>query len=282
MQKAEKVQRAHKTFNELTFTDDYMFRAVLRENIEICRGLIELILNIEVDHLDFKGDDYAVSAGTDTRSIRLDVYLKDDKGTVYDIEMENWNKPELPKRTRYYQSMLDVNHFDPSISFPDLPESYILFICTTDPFNEGLCKYEFTDMCRQVPMKELGTGATKVFINAKGRRADINREMQDFLDYLCDNNPRNDFTKDIETTIAHVKRNEDKRSEYMFFELSMMDARREAMIEGRAEGRAEGEISRGYKDVEQLVMSGLADEVRACEVLGVEINDYREYIASKS
>ena len=279
------MQKARKSFNELTFTDDYMFRAVLRENIDICKGLIELILNVEVDHLEFKGDDFTLAAGTDARSVRLDVYLKDDKGTAYDIEMENWNKSELPRRTRYYQSMLDVNHLDPNRTFPDLPDSYILFICTNDPFEERLCKYEFTDMCRQLPMKELGTGATKVFLNAKGDRRDLPQEMQDFLDYLCDNIPRNDFTKDIETTIAHVKKSEDKRSEYMFFELSMMDARREGMIEGRAEGHsqglAEGRAERGFEAVDRIVDSGLADEVKACEILEVALEDYKKYKAAK-
>ena len=250
-----------------------MFRAVLRENIDICRGLIELILNIEVDHLEFKGDDFTLSAGTDARSIRLDVYLKDDAGTVYDIEMENWTKPELPKRTRYYQSMLDVNHLDPNTAFPDLPDSYILFICSSDPFEDGLSKYEFTDMCRQIPMKELGTGATKVFINAKGSRKDLSQEMQDFLDYLCDNNPRNELTKDIEATIAYVRKSDDKRSEYMFFELSMMDARREGINEGRAEAKLD--------DVGKLVASGLADEEKACEVLGVSFEEYKKYKDSK-
>ena len=68
----------------------------------------------------------------------------------------------------------------------------------------------------------------------------------------------------------------------MTLEDSLKVERKEWLAEGRAEGLAEGEINRGYKSVEQLVASGLADEVKACEVLGVEINDYREYIASKN
>lgn len=33
----------------------------------------------------------------DTRSIRLDVYVKDEKETVYDIEMQTTNTKELQK-----------------------------------------------------------------------------------------------------------------------------------------------------------------------------------------
>ena len=41
-------------------------------------------------------------------SVRLDVYVKDDKETVYDIEMQVSDTKELPKRSRYYQGMIDL------------------------------------------------------------------------------------------------------------------------------------------------------------------------------
>lgn len=34
------------------------------------------------------------------------------KGTIYDIEMQVTDTKELPKRTRYYQSMLDLQMID--------------------------------------------------------------------------------------------------------------------------------------------------------------------------
>lgn len=68
----------------------------------------------------------------------------------------------------------------------------------------------------------------------------------------------------------------------MTLEDSLKVERKEWLAEGRAEGREEGEISRGYKSVEQLVASGLADEEKACEVLGVELSDYQEYITNKN
>ena len=45
----------------------------------------------------------------DGKGIRLDVYINDDKGTVYNVEMERGKhkKSILPKRSRYYQGRIN-------------------------------------------------------------------------------------------------------------------------------------------------------------------------------
>ncbi|MBD9202343.1 MAG: hypothetical protein EGQ18_04425 [Eubacterium ventriosum] len=37
-----------------------------------------------------------------SKSIRLDIYVEDDKNTVFNLEMQTTNCEELPKRSRYY------------------------------------------------------------------------------------------------------------------------------------------------------------------------------------
>lgn len=54
----------------------------------------------------------SIRPDADAKSVRLDVYVSDDKGTVYDIEMQMTDTKELPKRTRYYQSMIDLQLID--------------------------------------------------------------------------------------------------------------------------------------------------------------------------
>ena len=39
--------------------------------------------------------------------VRLDVYLNDENGTHYDIEMQTTNQKDIEKRIRYYQSTID-------------------------------------------------------------------------------------------------------------------------------------------------------------------------------
>ena len=203
-------------------------------------------------------------------------------GPVLLYKMQNRRKDEMPKRTRFYQSMIDIEHLDSGAGYDELPDSYIVFICTFDPYEAGLPKYEFRELCIERPDIELGAGIAKVFINAASRSKNVSGDMRAFLDYLCGKTANSELTRDIESNILQAKERGQWRREYMTLEDSLKVERKEWLAEGRAEGRAEGEINRGYKDVEKLVAEGTFDEKKACEVLGVEINDYREYIANKN
>lgn len=41
----------------------------------------------------------SIKPDMDARSVRLDVYVKDEKEVIYDIEMQITNTKELPKRS---------------------------------------------------------------------------------------------------------------------------------------------------------------------------------------
>lgn len=80
-----------------------MFGKVM-QNAELCKDLLQRILpDLEIDHIEYPEAQ---------KGIRPDVYIKDGKGTVYDIEMQAVDTKELPKRSRYYQSMLDMQLID--------------------------------------------------------------------------------------------------------------------------------------------------------------------------
>ena len=286
MNKDNNNMRYHKPYQELTFTDDFMFRKVLLNNQDLCKRLVELLLDVEADHIEYKDDNHSIETASDKKSVKLDVYLKDEDGTVFDLEMQNRRKDEMPKRTRFYQSMIDIEHLDSGAGYDELPDSYIVFICTFDPYESGLPKYEFRELCVESPDIELGAGIAKVFINAASRSKNVSDDMRAFLDYLCGETASSELTRDIESNILQAKERGQWRREYMTLEDSLKVERKAWLAEGRAEGLAEGlsegEANRGYKDVEKLVASGLADEVRACEVLGVDISEYRDYVASKN
>ena len=61
------------------------------------------------------------------------MYLK-DSDKVIDIECQTNLKPALGKRTRHYQSMIDIDNLMKGEKYDKLKESYILFICKDDPF----------------------------------------------------------------------------------------------------------------------------------------------------
>jgi len=79
----------------------------------------------------------SIDITADAKSVRLDVYLEDTEQSVYDVEMQTSISTELPKRSRYYQGMLDLNQIDKGAKYSELKRCYIVFICKEDPFDQG-------------------------------------------------------------------------------------------------------------------------------------------------
>ena len=85
-----------KPIEELTIMDDFMFSAVMRQE-KLCRPLLEYILKVKIRAIVYvKPQDTVDASAYDTKSIRLDVYVEDDKGTVYDIEVRRLTEAACP------------------------------------------------------------------------------------------------------------------------------------------------------------------------------------------
>ena len=162
----ENTNYNRKPVDELTFTDDGMFQAVLHDP-KICAELIEKLLHIKVNHVDYPNLEAQIAPYYSSKGVRLDVYLKDtDK--VIDVEMQSSPQEALGKRTRYYQSMVDIDSLLKGQDYTELKDSYILFICKTDPFEDNDKKhynlpcYTFRNSCCENPSVELDDKSLKV------------------------------------------------------------------------------------------------------------------------
>ncbi len=118
-----------KQWEELTIQDNFLFQKVM-QNQRICKYLIEKILGIRIEKITFPEGEKSIDNRYDSKSIRLDVYVHDENGHVYDIEMQctNGSEGELPKRTRYYQGMIDMDELKKGQYYTELKESFIIFI----------------------------------------------------------------------------------------------------------------------------------------------------------
>ena len=96
-----------KRFDELTLADRFIFFKVM-QNSELCKRLLEIILGVEIERIEYIEGEKTVEAGRDAKGIRFDVYVKDGTGTVYNIEMQAVYAAYLPKRSRYYHSMMNL------------------------------------------------------------------------------------------------------------------------------------------------------------------------------
>ena len=140
-----------KEFHELVFTDDFVFCKVLQNDEALCRELLELILGEKVRRITYLNNQQPIEITSDGKGIRLDVYLENEANTVYDIEMQSTPAKNLPKRSRYYQGMIDLNLIERGADYKELKKSYIIFICLKNPFGETLHKYTFENRCVELP-----------------------------------------------------------------------------------------------------------------------------------
>mgnify|MGYP000479519271 FL=1 len=64
-------------FEELTIADDFMFCKVM-QNEEICKELLEIILDVEIEKIVYHEDQKVFQETLDGKGIRLDVYVRDE------------------------------------------------------------------------------------------------------------------------------------------------------------------------------------------------------------
>lgn len=242
-----------KSYNELRFTDDFLFCKILESNEALCRELLELILKIRISRMVYTSKQKTIELTSDGRGIRLDVYVEDDTQTVYNIEMQTTTQKNLPKRSRYYQGMIDLNLIERGSDYKELKKSYVIFICLTDPFGKGLHIYTFENQCKELLGLSLGDETTKVFINAAGIADDVSADMKAFLDYLTGKSVNNDFVNRIEKEVSKARTHEEWRLEYM----TLLQRDRQNREEGRIEGRAEGIVAGQLQQLNSLLEKGI-------------------------
>ena len=259
-----------KPWEELTIRDDYMFKLVMKRR-RICKKMLEATLRIRIAKIRYLETEKAIAAPYRSKGIRLDVYVKDEKNTVYNIEMQirRLEGEALFKRTRYYQSMLDADLLAAGADYDELNKTIIIFICPFAPFGEGRYIYTFENLCMEHKDLELRDGATKIFLNTKGTIGDITDTIKAFLRYVDGVVTDNSLVQEIEEEIQKVKLEEGERVNYMTFAMKMMEERKEGRREGRREGRKEGQRDERVAILRRLVMQSQIPVEQALEMIGI-------------
>ena len=225
-------ERRFKTIDELTLMDDYMFAAVMRDT-RYLKPLLEYILKIRIAKIELIEPQKTEKEGYASKGIRLDLYVEDEQHTIYSVDVQTTDKRNLPRRMRYYQSVIDIHVLSPGVDYQNLRKSFVIFICNYDPFGVGRFVYTFENICREEPELQFNDGTTKVVVNTKGTKGEVSEELKEVIRYLDDGTVSGNYSRELDAAVNAVKANEDRRLEYM----TMMVHDMEVKEEGRAEGR---------------------------------------------
>ena len=209
-----------------------------------------MLLADKIGKITYLSSQNAIATNSEAKSIRLDVLVRDERGTSYDIEMQVGNEYNLPQRMRYYQAALDISFLDKGYSYKALSNSYIVFLCLFDPIGSNRAFYTFENICREDKSISLRDGARKIILNANAFQQAENPELRGFLQYVVTGEVTTEYTRRIDDMIRTIKVSEQMRKEYRILPAVIMDAIDEGVERGKSLGIAEGEAkgrSEGFR-----------------------------------
>ena len=208
------------TIQELNLADSFLFGKVMSDT-EICRMVLEKILNVPIKKAEFPVIWRTTDITSDYGDIRLDACINDEQDTIYSVEILCCGDEKLLRKTRYFQCNIDSSIIFPGEESTKLKKSYIIFICTFDPFSDGRHLYTFENRCLENLSLTLGDETAEIFLSTKGKKDDVDDEMKDFLAYIenstdtCVQQTSSPLVKAIHKRVTEIKLDKNMELQYM-------------------------------------------------------------------
>lgn len=266
-------------YEKVGFSNNFMFGKIM-ENPERAKPFLEQILRFKIDHIEYLEREKGIDEKYDGRSIRMDIYAEDGKA-VYDCEMQTTDKGNLPKRSRYYQSLIDIRLLKRSDDFKVLKKSFVIFVCTFDPFGYGHYIYSFENRCNEVPELLLYDEAYKIFVNTEGTKGDVSEEFKELMRFVKTSEDRtynSSLANELLADLKAARNNEEWRETFMTWERYGKECREEGVEIGRREG-----IEKATRlFIEKLILKGLPSKEIAeyASVTEAEVEAIRKEFAN--
>ena len=252
----EKEPTPLEKWNSLTLANNFIFCKVLEENPDVCKELLEMLLDIKIDRIEQPKSEQTFKTDFDSRGIRLDVYVKDGTGRCFDIEIQTSNYMRLEKRARYYQGLMDVDSIQFGQEYSALKDSYVIFLCLGDAFGHRLPVYTFRYRAEEDKNILMNDGTVNIFFNATMYDKMQSENLRSFFRYLCGKNSDDNFTDRLSALVERVKMNAQWRHRYMTIEQEI-----KLQVEARTNERAKELAKDIAKNMAQDIAKNMAQDI---------------------
>ena len=175
-------QETLKAIKKLNLLDDNLMTLVFDRNIEAT----ELLLNVILQRSDLKVLEVVAQREYKNpmpggRSITIDIYAKDGKDKVYDIEVQRASAGADVHRARFHSSMIDTKMLKAGQEFNEIHDSYVIFITASDVMGAGCSLYHIDRMIKETGTY-FGDGSHIIYVNGnyKDDSDPIGKLMHDF------------------------------------------------------------------------------------------------------
>ncbi len=241
--------RQLRKLEELNLVDDFLVNSLTSHQVygePAVRCILECILGRKIGKLRIIPQHFVQGEDTDRHGIRMDVYLDEEDGELFDLEPDNNDGEKdiaaLPRRVRFYHAKLDAGSLKIGEEYDSLRNAFVIFITTYDPFGADRMVYTIKSSCVEMPELLYEDGARTIFLYTKGVKGNPPKDLQELLYYMEHTSKENAKTESLQRLhemVTAVKRDGKVGLTYMkSFEIEQR-IRQEGIKEGKAAGRAE-------------------------------------------
>lgn len=189
-----------------------------------------------------------------SKSPRLDITAEDDKGTIYEIEIQRLEEPAPARRVRYYASVMDSELLRKGATYDKLPEVYLFYISEDDIWHRGQTVYEVQQVLncgrRIIPYDN---GLHTIYVNAE---IDDGSNIAKLMQYLKTAKAGDTSQGGLSEYVNYIKSPEGGRQVMGEFERYFTEKGREqGMKQGMKQGRKEEKLENIKALMESLKVS---------------------------
>ncbi|MDE6642206.1 MAG: PD-(D/E)XK nuclease family transposase [Acetatifactor sp.] len=231
--------------DELNLVDDFLANSLTSHKIygePAAHCILECILRRKLGKITVIPQRFLQGEDTDRHGIRMDVYLDEEDGELFDMEPDKNGDKEgicsLPKRARFYHAKLDAGTLKAGEEYGNLRNVIVIFITTYDPFGCDRVVYTIKNGCVEMPELPYEDGARTIFLYTKGTKGNPPEDLRQLLRYMEHSSIENAGTEALQKLhemVTAVKKDGKVGLAYMkSFEIEAR-LRKEGLIEGKAE-----------------------------------------------
>jgi len=225
------------------FTNDEIFGSIM-QNKRFCKAIIQAALPdvkvVSVESIDAQKE-LGTKSDKRSKSVRLDIAVKDQSGNLYDCEMQVNNNHDIGPRMRYYQSSMDRDTLDRGEPYTSLSRTYLIFLCAFDPFGKDKLRYSFHLYDDEDKGIQLKNNAENIIINSKGSGSE-NVDLLNLQKLMNDDKIESKgIFKEIQNKIQEYNDDPKRRNLMRTAELRMKEETAVAEKRGIERGREKGD-----------------------------------------
>lgn len=241
--------RQLRQLEELNLVDNFLMNSLTSHEVygePAARCILECILGRKLGKIKVIPQRIVQGEDTDKHGIRMDVYLDEEDGELFDLEPDNndgkGDVAALPRRVRFYHAKLDAGSLQAGEKYNVLRNVVVIFITTYDPFALNRMIYTVKNGCVEVPELLYEDGARTIFLYTQGKKENSPedlRELLHYIEYTSKENARTENLQRLHEMVTAVKRDGKVGLAYM----KSFEIEERIREEGRVEGLAEAVLN---------------------------------------